>query len=226
MNKQKNISLFLLFILLSLGVSAQNKVTVDDILQKAKEACLSIKSIEYEIHQRNAEGRYGRPTIKATITQQRAEVADVGFDKAYIKATGTIKEKKGAEPFSFAYNGDDFTYQRGNDKPKRVNAPKQNVVMGMLQQHLFMLRFFPFMQDEPFKSRGGNFKYETKEKVGEKLCYKIESVTTLRRVGVIGDKERRPMSTKEIWWIDEETYLPVAFSDGFVHKEVTILNYE
>ncbi|WP_223034077.1 LolA-like protein [Hanstruepera marina] len=227
MNNRKSVLFFTIALFFISFLNAQNEITINEVLQKTKEACLSLKSIKYEIQQRNAKGKYGFPTIEATIIQQKADAINIGFDNAYIKAIGTIKEKSEVENFSYAYDGDSFTYQKGSSDIKKVNNPKRKTVMSMLQQHLFMLRFFPFTQEEPFKPRGsGLYTFEGIEKINGKLCYKIMSVTVFKTQNPSPETKKKSLTTKDIWWVDTETYLPVAYSDGFLYKEITILSYE
>lgn len=192
-----------------------------EILAMSIEKCKAISSIEYAISQKGVPGKfgYGQPEIKATIIQQKnANTKDIGFDKAFIKATGFIIEKKNKTPFSFSYDGEKLIYKKGGFKQKSISNPTRSVTMGKLQQHLFMMRVFPFVEDEPFKmpakSNNYNIKLLGREDKQGISCYKIETSIVFKA------PNGQDLITRNIWWISETDYLPKAYSDGFVYKDI------
>ncbi|GGI56724.1 TlpA family protein disulfide reductase [Winogradskyella haliclonae] len=198
-----------------------SELTAEDVLTKSIEKCKSISSIEYTINQKGVSGKYGygQPKIKATIIQKKeASAIDIGFDKAFIKASGVITDNQKKTPFSFSYDGDNFMYNKGNTRQKSVSDPTRKVTMGKLQQYLFMIRIFPFVEDEPYKMPAKSNEYDIKlldkeEKQGLS-CYKIETSVTFKA------PNGKDLITKNIWWISELDYLPRAYSDGFVYKDI------
>ncbi|WP_299272570.1 TlpA disulfide reductase family protein [uncultured Psychroserpens sp.] len=215
---------FYLFTFLGVSSFSYSQETAEEILEKSNEICKTISSIEYTIHQKGAPGKfgYGMPKIEATIIQKKdSSLNDVGFDKALIKASGFIAEKKHKKPFSFSYNGDDFMYEIGkNVRQKTVSTPTRKVTMGKLQQHLFMMRVFPFTETDPFEMamKSGEIEVQliaVEEKDGHP-CSKIEKSLTFK---LANGKE---VVTKSIWWISDLDCLPRAYSDGMIYKDITI----
>ncbi len=202
-------------------IEKEIKLTAKEILAKSTERCKAISSIEYTVNQKGAPGKYGygQPKIKATIIQKKyPNTKDIGFGKAFIKASGSISDKKNKISFSFSYDGEVFMYNKGNTRQKSVSNPTRKVTMGKLQQHLFMMRIFPLIEDEPFKMSVKNDGYDIKlldeeEKQGIP-CYKIETTVTFKT------PNGKDFVTRNIWWISKLDYLPRAYSDGFVYKDI------
>ncbi|WP_298753964.1 TlpA disulfide reductase family protein [uncultured Psychroserpens sp.] len=220
---------FYLFTFLGVSSFSYSQETAEEILEKSNEICKTISSIEYTIHQKGAPGKfgYGMPKIEATIIQKKDScLDDIGFDKALIKATGIITENRNEKPFSFSYDGEDFMYQIGKKaRQKSISGPTRNVTMGKLQQHLFMMRIFPFAEEDPYKMISGKGKVDiklitTEEKDGHP-CNKIETSVTFKA------PNGKEFITKNIWWISELDCLPRAYSDGFIYKDITLkkINY-
>lgn len=203
---------------------AQNSTTdlleIDNIIKKASEKALSMKSVEYHITQKAKKGRYGYPVIQAIIFQQKDDhVKDVGFGKAMIKVQGTIKERGVTEPFSFSYDGKEFMYARGKEyQLKKISSPSRQTVMSSLQQWLFMLRIFEFTKMKPYRSRWGNFKHKGLEVIDDLSCYRIMSATTIK---MSGGRVGNPSDT---WWLGEKDFLPKSYSDGVNRKTISIKN--
>lgn len=202
-------------------IKETKELTPKEILAKAIEKCKAISSIEYTINQKGAPGKfgYGQPKIKATIIQKKdANTKNVGFDKAFIKASGFITEKKNKTAFAFSYDGKSFMYKKGNTRQKSVSNPTRRVTMGKLQQHLFMMRVSPFTEDEPFKmakkSDGYVIKVLDEETKQGMPCYKLETSVTFKA------PNGSEYVTRNIWWIGKIDYLPRAYSDGFVYKDI------
>lgn len=205
---------------------SQKSDSITMILENTQKACSLLKSIEYNIQQKGVKGKEWLPKINANIIQQRADVNDIGFDKSMIKAEGTIMERGLTEAFSFAYNGDVFTYKRGGNTIKEIDKPTRQVTMGLLQQHLFMLRIFPYTEVNFFKTNEMNpYSYEGMENINGEPCYKIKLVIGMTMPNS-EDSNKRTLQRTEIWWINKKSFLPIAFSDGFLYKEVKIVNYE
>jgi len=203
----------------------------ENILQASKEACEKINSIEYEILQKGAKGKhgYGRPTINVNITQQKADVKDIGFGKAMMKATGTIKERGVTEPFSFSYDGSQFLFQRGKSKVRKYTKPTKGIVAGLLQQHLFMLHIRHFSQEIPYKPKArlfGEFQYIEDEVINGKKYHKVKSA-----MGALMKKKDgkwvpvskgKQIKAGDIFWIDSESKLPTFYTDNFVYKTISV----
>jgi len=201
----------------------------ENILQASKEACKKINSIEYEILQKAAKGKYGRAVINAKITQQKADVKDIGFGKAMMKATGTIKERGVTEPFSFSYDGSQFLFQRGKSKVKKYTKPTKGIVAGLLQQNLFMLHIRHFSQEVPYKPKDrifGKFQYVEDEVINGKTYHKVKSAmgtVMMKKDGKwVPASKGKQIKAADIFWIDIESKLPKFYTDNFDHKTISV----
>ncbi|MBV7268815.1 TlpA family protein disulfide reductase [Winogradskyella luteola] len=202
----------------------------ENILQASGKVCKNLSSIEYEISQKPEKGKYGFPTIKANITQQKADVKDIGFGKALIKVKGTIEEKGVSEPFSFSYDGSQFLFQRGESKVKRYTKPTRGIVMGLLQQYLFMLHIRPFSEETPYKPLSNifhKFQHVGEDVINEKKYQIIKSVSgilmpTNKNGKSLQTKNKKPIQAVHIFWIDSESKLPIFYTDKFNHKTISI----
>lgn len=217
--KKTNIISTILIMFITLFTNAQEQLSITEILKKSSQACLDIELIEYEVTHSNEKGKYGFPKINARFIQQRSPgITDVGFDEALIKVTGTYEKNSKVSEFSFSYDGNDFMFQKSKKHDeKRIKNPSRKTTMGLLQQHLFMLRFFPFTEKTPFKPRWGSYTFEGKEEIKNELCFKIKSEAKMTM------PNGQIKKVRDIWWISTQSFLPVAFSDGFVKKEISIL---
>ena len=219
-------SAFFALMLLTSTLFSQGNKQLNPIIEKSKQVLENIQSIEYEIDQKAAKGRYGRPIIKVTIVQQKAEVKDIGFGNAMIKATGTIKERGTIKPFSFAYDGDTFLFEKGKSGVKKYTRPTRKIVMGLLQQHLFMMHIRPFSEEIPYSPKAGvfgAFKYEGEEMIKGKSYHKIRSATGSMMMIKNGDTIRtKGGGAADIFWVDKQTNLPIFYSDKFDYKTISI----
>ena len=206
----KNKIAFTALVLLSLMSFSQEKVQIDTIIEKYKEVCHTIQSIKYEVLHTY---KNGGPIIKATIINQKADVQDVGFGKTMIKVTGTIKERGALKPFFYAYDGEFFFFEIGGSGIKKYENVTSKLVSGLLKQHLMMLHVRLFSKSDRLK-RGEN-SYLGKEEIDGKVTYKIKNSIYMYR----GDKE---MESRAYSWIDSSSYLPIASSNGFGYKRVTV----
>jgi len=232
MNLIKNI-LALLSVIFLTTVNAQELSTAQEIVAASSKACLSIQSIEYEVYQTSVKGKPWWPVIKAKIFQERAEVKNIGFDKAMIYASGTMKLNGKNTEFSFSYDGDEVLLKR--DKKATLNKLKQlqkRSVGSLLQQHMMMLRIRPFTQEPPYKmmfagSSNVNHIYEGKETKNGKLTYKIKSELPVsfqvKAKGAKKSREGKKVFTY-IWWISTKSLLPIAFSDKVIKKDIKIIS--
>ncbi|WP_298753960.1 TlpA disulfide reductase family protein [uncultured Psychroserpens sp.] len=198
-------------------------ISLNDILNKSREALSSIESIKYQIiQQKTLKERYGQPYIDAIFTCQKdSTVKDVGFGKAKLKAQGTIELNGKKEDFSFSYDGNTFKYSRGTIKNKVIKSPTRKIVMGYLQQHLFMLQAFPYTDEVPYMPLGFGYKYEGIEMYNGEKCFKVK--TTSAVINTEGEivKGKRI----KIWYISTDSFLPIGFSDEkFYKQEISIKN--
>jgi len=198
----------------------------ENILQASKEACANINSIEYEIIQKAAKGKYGRPYIKATIVQQKADVKNIGFERAMMKATGTIKERGVTKSFSFTYDGDNFLFEKGESGIKKYTKPTKSLVTGLLQQHLFMMHIRPLSEEPAYSPKArffGAFKYLGEEMIKGKSYYRIKSaigsIMLVKNGDTIRSKAGRAV---DIFWIDKKSKLPVFYTDNFDYKTISV----
>ena len=230
MSKLKYVSFGIVFSVVLCFPSLVNaQITVEKILNKSIEACRALQSIEYEIHHKNAKGKYGWPEIKATIIQQKEDVENVSFGKAYMRTIGTIKHKGKEQTFEFSYDGSEFLYKKGkNSKIKKVADPKIIKVAQLLQQHFTMLHFRPLTNDPPFAVMDGGkvnskmFTYEGEDYINGELCYKLQTKMSLTMKNPKSPSEAKTRYSYRIWWISANSYLPMAFTDNFVYKEINI----
>jgi thiol-disulfide isomerase/thioredoxin len=224
MHLQKPLSYLLL--LLAFSSFSQNEINPSEVMRKSFEACQSLMSVEYFINHRGVSGKYGYgvPKINAKIIQQKQSmVEDVGFNNAYISVSGTISEKRNESSFSYAFDGENFIFQKGvKSKQKVVSNTTRRVVMGILQQHLFMLRIFPFAEESPYSfqkhSKNATYTFEGEEIKDNQLCYKIKNEV------VFEASNGQKLKTTNVWWIGAKDYLPRAYSDNFVYKEISLLS--
>ncbi len=223
----KKILLFAIFIFLVSILNAQEKDPIkgEKILNISRGVCLSLKSIEYEVHQKPARGRSSKhwPFIKAKIYQQRADVKDVNFDKALIYAHGTMKLNRRESEFKFSYNGDKIELQRNKRQAvKRVNAVNRESTAAIFGQHLTMLRIRPYMEEKTYRSPSRVF-YLGKEFKNGGDTYKIQCEYDM--YFQVGDSKSSSKRTFiDIWWINTMTFLPVAYSDNVVYKDISIVS--
>ncbi len=217
-NKMKKI--LIVGLLISTNLFGQNK------MGEFVKACEQVESIEYTIHQKNAKGKYGFPTIKATIFQQKANVKDVGFGNALMKATGTIKERGVLKTFAFSYDGKSFQFEKGKSGIKKYNKPARKTVMNLLQQYLFMLHIRPFSESKPYAPKTpmfSKFEYVSKELIEGKPHYKVKSyLGGLMRIKKNGDTVKSDLRAEDIFWIDKKTMFPAFYTDNFVYKTITV----
>lgn len=207
----------LLWIFLSAIVTghAQELKNIEDILSASREVITSIKSVEYKIVQQKAQKhRYGQPYINAVFSCVRDNsVKDIGFGKAKLKAEGTIKLNGKTEAFSFSYNGSIFKYTRGTVN-KVIKSPNRRIVMGYLQQHLFMLQAFPYTDEVPYKPLSTYYKYLGKEDFNGTSCYKIK--TEGQRINKQGNLRT---VRRKVWYINTNNLLPIGFTDELFYKQ-------
>lgn len=222
LSKTVHFSLILSF---SFAMYAQNgSKELDMIVQKSK----SIRSVEYTVHQKNAKGRYGRPIIKATIFQQKADVRNVGFGNAMMKAFGTIKERGVVKKFAFSYDGDIFLFEKGESGIKKYTKPTRKTVMGILQQFLFMLHIRSLSEKQPYLPKAkvfSPFKYLGTEELDGISYHKISSSIDRPMIMVRnGDTvvTKKVGRAADIFWIDKGSHFPVFYTDNFVYKTITV----
>ncbi len=214
------------FLSISFNSYCQSKVDPTQIMKQSFEACQKLQSIEYFINHKGAPGKYGYgvPKISAKIIQQKqSSIENIGFNSAFISVAGTIREKGKENIFSYAFDGENFAFQKGaKSKQKVVNMPTRRVVMGMLQQHLFMLRIFPFVEENPYSfqknSKNATYTFEGEEIKDNQLCYKVKNEV------VFEASNGQKFKNTNIWWISAKDYLPRAYTDNVVYKEIALLS--
>ncbi|WP_299272568.1 TlpA disulfide reductase family protein [uncultured Psychroserpens sp.] len=200
---------------------SSESISLDEILNKSREILHSIEVIEYQITQQKAlKKRHGQPYINAIFTCEKdLTVKDVGFGKSKLKAQGTIELNGKNEAFSFSYDGHTFKYRRGTAKNKVIKNPTRKIVMGYLQQHLFMLQAFPYTDEVPFMPLGFGYKFEGIEMFNGEECFKVKTTSA-----VINSKGEIVKGKRiKVWYISSKSFLPIGFSDEkFYKQEITI----
>lgn len=195
------------------------------LLQAAAEACLKVRTIEYEYKRESAgDSSYQITPVTATIKQARAVVPQGGFLPGTFVLRGTVggAESK-ANDFAFSYDGKTF---RMLDHAERavlvVKSPSEYAIGGLLGPTEFgLIGFTVFSHPAPFKDvieQSDKLTYEGQVKVNGTPCHSIAVTRT------IDHPQAGKLTMSSRWFIGAEDHLPRRLISGPIQGTVRILS--
>lgn len=191
-----------------------------NLLKASSEACKSIKSISYKSFL-----SFGDIDVKADIRQEFGSVPDVGFGNAKILVKGELETQKGAQPFSFSYDGTFFKlHEEGKGEIKTIENPDAQTVGRSLGFQ------YSLLVNPTFTSEAGMDKIIASMKRAELMgeskiegrdCQQIRIFRTLKNPATQEEKE-----SFSDWFIDKETLLPIGFVSNSIRRTVVVESVE
>lgn len=218
-----------------------DEIDAKSLIIASSEACLKVKTIEYEFEQINIKGEepgFILPTIKATMRQERAEVTRAGLAGKY-QATGTItldsnapkalrlniglKDGEQSANFALAYNGEMFQILSVKDQQVLMFKPPQPQAIIKLRDGagLSTLGFSHFTDPAPFKrilETNSDFTYLGITEIDRVKCHTIKTTRILESPN---NPEIKVTIHSRIY-IGEDDLLPHRIITGTVQSTVHI----
>lgn len=191
------------------------------LLQKAADACLKIRTIEYKIGQTHVDHNDQVPFAKATIRQARAAVAEIGFLPGRFIVDGDRSDKDGPRVrFAYSYDGRSFRILDPVEKVVKVVKSPTPYKAGQLLGSVGMIGISAFSDGAPFSrslAEGEDYLYEGKRTVKGVECDVISFATVVKHPS-FGSRK-----TQSRWFIGVRDGIPRGNQIGNVLSTIEIL---
>ena len=154
------------------------------ILQESADACLRVKTIEYEETQEPTTAGGGHEhRLRATIRQARASVPTGGFLPGKFSVEGSVVHTDGAPAsFAFTYDGKVLRVLDTAEKVVKVVRSPSPYVTGSLLGAVGTLGVVQFTEEQPFKeiiARGERIEHEGTRSVHGVECHVVAVASTV-----------------------------------------------
>lgn len=191
------------------------------ILQKAAEAALKIKTIEYREEQFHIDHDDKLPFLTAVVRQGKANVPEMGFSPGKFRIEGEkrINDKEFAR-FAYSYDGKSFRVLEDSEKIIQVVKSPTPYIAGQVLAETGLVGFPQFMQDEPFKvflDKGENFTYEGTRIINGVECDIVSLALSIEH------PSRGKQTSVSRWFIGRSDSIPRGNEIGNVRKIIKIL---
>lgn len=202
------------------GSKPQQPVNAKQILQKAAQACLKIKTIEYSEDQFHTDHVDKVPFLTAIVRQGKANVPIMGFSPGKFIAEGKINRDKEQVNFAYSYDGKSFRVLDAAEKVVQVVKSPTPYIVGQVLAETGQVGFPQFTQDKPFISfleKGDNFTYEGTRLINGTECDVVSFAQTIEHPSF----GKRTFTSQ--WFIGRNDNLPRGNEIGNVQKIIKIL---
>jgi peroxiredoxin len=197
-----------------------NSVDAKQILQKAVEACLKIKTIEYTEEQFHTDHVDKVPFLSANIRQAKAKVPEMGFSPGKFIVEGRINRDKQPVEFAYSYDGKSFRVLDAADKVVQVVKSPTPYIAGQVLADIGQVGFPQFTQEKPFISfleKGENFTYGGTRLINGTECDVISFTQTFENPSL----GKRTLTSR--WFIGRNDSLPRGLEIGNTRRIIKIL---
>lgn len=201
----------------------KTSISIDarQILQKAAEACLKVKTIEYSEEQFHTDHVDQLPFLKVFVRQGRAIVPEMGFapGKFFVEGEKRVNDKEFVK-FTYSYDGTSFRVLEVSEKIVQVVRSPTPYIAGQVLADMGLVGISQFTQDQPFKfilEQGNNFTYEGTRLINGVECDVIAFSLTIKHPS-FGEK-----TSVSRWFFGRDDKLPRGNEIGSVRKTIKIL---
>jgi peroxiredoxin len=202
-------------------VKPQNSVDAKQILQKAAEASLKIKTILFTEEQFHTNPAEKIPFLTASIRQGKANVPLRGFVPGKFIVEGQMNTQNGkSDKFAYSYDGAAFRVLEASEKIVQVVKSPTPYIAGRVLSQTGLAGIPQFTQDEPFKmflEKGENFIYEGTRTINGVECDVISYSLTIEHPAL----GKRTSTSR--WFIGRDDNLPRGSESSGVLKMIKIL---
>lgn len=204
------------------GNIAESKKVADakQILQKAAEACLKIKTIQYTEDQFHTDHIDKTPFLTAIVRQAKANVPEMGFSPGKFMIEGKLNNDKQPVKFAYSYDGKSFRVLDAPERTVQVVKSPTPYIAGQVLAETGQVGFPQFTQDKPFISfleKGESFTYEGTRLINGIECDVVSFTLTFDNPSF---GKRTSLSR---WFIARKDSLPRGLEIGRTLKTIKIL---